>query len=211
MTLPQEPEPQTLPSFPPAPWRMSGAMWMGLFPAPHLPPVPGGLSALLPRHLLVAAIRYLEGDLRYDEFVIASAVRCGFRVGTFIHHIWVDSATSQEGGRSIWGLDKQLAHFQWTEHQVRITSEQGLRVTMAAHPGRRATVPLLMPLPAFTPRRGQLSYAVAPVRLYAGPTQVSLTDWPEVLPTLSTTTTRLALHSPRFRVAVPAPHPINAR
>ncbi|WP_330328929.1 acetoacetate decarboxylase family protein [Streptomyces sp. NBC_00536] len=213
MTLPQD-EQQSLPSppsFPPAPWRMSGRMWMGLFPVPRLPPVPGGLSVVLPRHLLVAAIRYLDGDLRYNEFVIASAVRSGFRVGAFIHHIWVDNAISQEGGRHIWGLDKQLANFQWTDQQVRITSDQGLRVTMAAHPGRRATLPLLMPLPAFAPRRGQLTYALAPVRLHAGPTQLSLTDWPAALPTLSRTTTRIALQSPRFRVAVPAPHPVNDR
>ncbi|OEJ35232.1 acetoacetate decarboxylase family protein [Streptomyces subrutilus] len=208
MNLPQQPEPQSLPGYPPAPWSMSGTLWMGLFPAHRLPPVPGGLSALLPRHLLIAAIRYLDGDLCYNEFVIASAVRSGFRVGTFVHHIWVDSATSQEGGRDIWGLDKQLAHFDWTDRQVRITSDHGVQVTMSAHHRRGATMPLLVPLPVLTPRAQQLTYALARVRLHTGPTRLSLTDWPAELPTPSRLTSRAALQSPRFRVAVPAPHPI---
>ncbi|MFD8985066.1 acetoacetate decarboxylase family protein [Streptomyces sp. NPDC059564] len=211
MNRAKNPRPPGLPGYPSAPWSMSGTMWMGLFSTPCLPPVPRGLSTLLPRHALIAAIRYLDGDLRYNEFVIASLVRSGYRIGTFIHHIWVDSAASQQGGRDIWGLDKQPARFDWTDQQVRITRDQDVQVTMVAHHSRRTTVPLLMPLPVFTPRSGQLTYALAPVRLHAGPTRLALPDWPEQLPTLTRHTSRAALQSPRFRVAVPAPHSISAQ
>ncbi|ALC18994.1 acetoacetate decarboxylase family protein [Streptomyces pristinaespiralis] len=194
--------------YPPPPWRLSGTMWSGLFPTHHRPRVPRGLSVLLPRHLVIAAIRYLDGDLHYNEFLIAGLVRRGNRIGPYVHHIWVDSPVSQVGGREIWGLDKQLARFDWTDRQVRITTDLGAQITLAAGPEPRAAAPLMLPLPVFTPVAGNLTYAVARARLHAGPTRLSLPHWPDELPRLSDHTTRLALEVPHFHAAMPAPRPV---
>lgn len=183
-------------------------MWSALFPTFHRPWVPRGLSVLLPRHLLLAAIRYLDGDLRYNEFLIASLVRRGHRIGPYVHHIWVDNALSQVGGREIWGLDKQRARFAWTGRQVHITTDLGAEITLASRPEPRATAPLMLPLPVFTLVAGNLSHAVARARLHAGPTRLSLPQWPDELPRLRGRTSRFALEVPRFDAAIPAPLPV---
>ncbi|MEU7068125.1 acetoacetate decarboxylase family protein [Streptomyces sp. NPDC046161] len=196
-------------SYPPAPWRMSGMMWMGLFPTLRRLPVPHSLSVLLPRHLVIAAIRYLDGDLSYSEFVVASLVRRGHRVGTFVHRIWVDSSLSQQGGRDIWGLDKQLARFDWTSRQMCMTTDSGAQVTLATHREPRATVPLVLPIGVFAPLGGHLAYALAPVHVHATPSRLSLPHWPEQLPRLTRCTSSVALEAPRFRAVIPPAHPIS--
>jgi acetoacetate decarboxylase len=51
-------------------------------------------------------------SLQYNELIVFSAlVRSGARIGAWVSDIYVDSEGAVSGGREIWGLPKQLAHF----------------------------------------------------------------------------------------------------
>lgn len=55
-----------------------------------------------------------ESTLPYHEFIIAPALaEAGGRTGFYVTHIYVDNEKSQIGGRRNFGLDKQMAVFQW--------------------------------------------------------------------------------------------------
>jgi hypothetical protein len=55
-------------SYPPAPWDLSGFLWMGLFETDFAIQLPEGLRrALNPRWVVVTLVRYLQGTLRHDR------------------------------------------------------------------------------------------------------------------------------------------------
>jgi acetoacetate decarboxylase len=55
-----------------------------------------------------------ESTLPYHEFIIAPAfVKAKKKSGFYVTHIFVDNEKSQIGGRSNFGLDKQMAEFDW--------------------------------------------------------------------------------------------------
>lgn len=112
---------------PPTPWRMSGRLHVALHrvEGAAAPPLPAGISAILPGHRVVTLVRYLEGTLRYDELIIARLTRRGLRTGIFVDHIWVDSRPSVAGGRLIWGLPKELAEFTWSGDRVSVRDREG--------------------------------------------------------------------------------------
>jgi hypothetical protein len=133
---------------PPMPWKMSGRMYMGLFrfvDAGRSAPLPGGLQLVMSGHRVLILVRYLEGTLRYDEFVIARLARHGLTTSMFVDHIWVDSEESVSGGRRYWGLPKEMAKFDWDGDRVHVHDADGDIVTASVdqRPARLPAVPLV--------------------------------------------------------------------
>jgi acetoacetate decarboxylase len=120
--------------YPPAPWQLRGASVQafrlvdverarGLVP-PDLrvvPVLPGRTIAV------VYCARYGPGSsLLYSELAVAPAlVESGGKLGFWISHIYVDNPSSVAGGREIWQLPKQLAHFAWNHaaREVAVTQD----------------------------------------------------------------------------------------
>lgn len=97
-----------LPTFPPAPWTMTGQLWLSLFR------VTEDVDELRPAGIYGAAfVSYEQGsDLTYSELLVARPVRTaehGRRVS--IVDIWVDSPASVAGGRNLWAIPKDLCDF----------------------------------------------------------------------------------------------------
>jgi hypothetical protein len=108
-------------SYPPQPWDLRGQMYVSvwLVPRAQVPPLPGALAAEV-RPLTVAGralvgtawVDYGPGGvLEYRELLCAVLVRRAFRPLVSIVDIWVDSPTSRDGGRELWGIPKELAEF----------------------------------------------------------------------------------------------------
>jgi hypothetical protein len=67
------------------------------------PDRPGGVYG-------AAFVDYEPGsELTYHELLVARLVRAGRSAHVRITDIWVDSATSRDGGRSLWAIPKHLA------------------------------------------------------------------------------------------------------
>ncbi len=85
--------------YPPAPWRLRGQVWLSLWR------LRAGLVG-------TAFADYgSDGTLSYRELVVACPTRAGMLPAVRITDIWVDSATSRNGGRRLWGIPKELAAF----------------------------------------------------------------------------------------------------
>ncbi len=127
------------PEFPPAPWQLAGEFFAvgGLLPVARARPfVPADLAIaeVLPGMTLggLAVARYGDGSvLSYSELlVIPALVRADGRTGGWISHIYVDDEASLQGGRSIWGLPKELATFDWeSQPEPRGPNSTALRVS----------------------------------------------------------------------------------
>lgn len=121
---------------------------MGLFrcaDAGPAAPLPAGLHPVLSGHRVLVLVRYLEGTLRYDEFVIARLARHGMTTSMFVDHIWVDSEESVAGGRRFWGLPKELAQFDWDGDRVHVHDAEGdiASVSVDQGPARLPKLPLV--------------------------------------------------------------------
>lgn len=136
--------------FPPAPWHLIGDMWSSLAHVDIPPELPPGCRALLPRSLVaIVLIRYRGGVLNYDELAYVSPVHVAGRSASFVHRIWVDSHASLWGGRKLWSVPKELAHFEWSSDSVSVESSRGLIAEFGLRRGRfsspqsAVTLPLL--------------------------------------------------------------------
>jgi acetoacetate decarboxylase len=92
-------------AFPSPPWRLRARAWLSLFAVRERGATqrPGGVHA-------VAFVDYVEGSvLTYHELLVGRLVRDGRTPRVRITDIWVDSAESRDGGRSLWAIPKQLA------------------------------------------------------------------------------------------------------
>jgi hypothetical protein len=123
-------------------------MYMGLFrfaDSGRSAPLPGGLQPVMSGHRVLILVRYLEGTLRYDEFVIGRLARRGLTTSIFVDHIWVDSEESVAGGRRFWGLPKELAQFDWDGDRVHVHDGDGdiATVSVDQRPARLPQVPLV--------------------------------------------------------------------
>jgi hypothetical protein len=104
-------------TYPPEPWDLSGIGYLSvwLVPVGVLPELPDGVrpvSVLGRAVVCTGLVDYLPGGLMsYRELLATVLVREGFRPGITITHIWVDSPSSRAGGRELWGIPKELAHF----------------------------------------------------------------------------------------------------
>jgi hypothetical protein len=192
--------------YPPAPWRMRGSMWMGLLPTDQPTPCPAGLVPILPRRLVVGVVRYKEGTLRYDEFLVGTMVRLGRRAGIFVHGIWVDDLASLWGGRRIWGLDKQLAEFHWTgEDTVTITGERGTLAALTVDRRSPQLPPAWLPMTGIGSLGDDWAFVTGRIRARIGTGRMRVTDWAPHLPALRARQARMCTVSRSFRMTVPAP------
>lgn len=110
-------------SYPPEPWFLGGTLAGSVFSVPRTA-VPDELRANIPQdHQLVSfvgqvpcAVTFVHyaagGVLAYEELLVALPVRSGLRVRCSVVQIWVDSTVSATGGRALWNIPKQLAHFE---------------------------------------------------------------------------------------------------
>jgi acetoacetate decarboxylase len=84
---------------------MRAQVWMSLFSvrSSGRPDRPGGVYG-------AAFVDYEPGsELTYHELLVARLVRAGRSAHVRITDIWVDSAISRDGGRSLWAIPKHLA------------------------------------------------------------------------------------------------------
>lgn len=210
------------PSFPPAPWQLDGEFFAvgGLMPIEKARPfVPAELEIVqvLPGMTLgaIAVARYTEGStLTYSELVVAPAlVRSEGHQGAWISQIYVDDETSLQAGRSLWGLPKELATFDW-ERQSEPRGPQStlLRVTQNDTPildfwaaPRWFSVPASLNLPVLSvidgrPRPWQASLTtrarIASFHLEIPPAAPFAALRPQTL---------LGIHGENLQMRVPAP------
>ncbi len=101
-------------TFPQAPWRLHGTMWLSLL---LLPRAGEGVDGPRPAGLWGAAwVEYVEpSPLTYRELLVARPVgrsrgaRAGVGPRVRVTDIWVDSPASRDGGRALWAIPKGLA------------------------------------------------------------------------------------------------------
>ncbi|MFS8104202.1 acetoacetate decarboxylase family protein [Lentzea alba] len=193
-----------LASYPPAPWRSGGTMWIALLPTTRPVPVPEGLTPVGKDRLVLMVIRYRTGTLCYDELIIGRLVRHNRRVGVWVHAIWVDSAASLWGGRQIWGVPKQLATFTWRERGVLMKDDAGMRISIEFGRSSTWSVPTPFVAPAFGLLLGQLQFFRGAGRGRLRTSRVRLVSWPAGLPSVRTGLARAA-HLDKFQMVVGAP------
>lgn len=109
--------------FPPEPWHLRGTMHVAVWRVPladlpewRLPP--GARPLALGRHgcVLTFWVDYLPGGtLAYRELLVAQAVRYRRTIAATAVAVWVDSEQSQAGGRTLWGIPKQLGVFDFPD------------------------------------------------------------------------------------------------
>ncbi|MGF1507185.1 MAG: acetoacetate decarboxylase family protein [Anaerolineae bacterium] len=94
--------------------------------------LPDGMEALGSKRLAVLIlIRNHNGSLVFDELLVGSPVRLADEhTGLYIHQMWVSDYHALWGGRLLWGLHAQRAHFFWQPNAVRIADEQGPVATL---------------------------------------------------------------------------------
>lgn len=149
-------------SYPPPPWTLSGSFLFAGFPVraaavADFAPSPLKLVSL-PGGLALGAIgvgQYGPGStLEYSELIAGVMVRHGLRPGLYVVHIGVDSLQSQQGGRELWRLPKQLWRFEWEigprQVGVRVWNGVTLVCTMSGAPRNARLWPLRASLNAFS-------------------------------------------------------------
>src|SRR3978361_467051 len=103
-------------TYPPAPWKMNGQLWMSLFrvrAGDHAAAEPGVYGAAL--------VSYeLPSPLTYSELLVARMVKRSGGRRVNITDIWVDSPDSLEGGRALWAIPKYLCEFECTSTGGRV-------------------------------------------------------------------------------------------
>ncbi|MER7395886.1 acetoacetate decarboxylase family protein [Streptomyces sp. NPDC000151] len=191
--------------FPPPPWRSTGTLWAALLTTCRPLPLPPALRPLgSPQRLVMLLIRYRHGTLRYDEFALASPARSGVRAGLFTHHIWVDTPASLSGGRQIWGVSKELAHFAWSRHSLLVSDDDGPIAGLRFGP-RGPRLPTLPALgPAFGQRDGRLLHFTSRLTGRIARHPLHITTWAPRLPRLDAPP-RQALTVDPCHMTVPAP------
>ncbi|MFC7308937.1 acetoacetate decarboxylase family protein [Streptomyces monticola] len=191
--------------YPPAPWRMRGELWGGFFAAAAAPVLPGDVSPLASRSLVALLIRYREGTLSYDEFILGSLVRRGRRAGVYVHVIRVDDSQAMWGGRRIWGVPKEHAEFDWSGSQVRITDEQGPLATLTTTSGGLRLPALPMPLAGFGALDGTRTFFSARFRTRTATATMSADEWSVRLPALRRSSAYCCFSGAPFTISLPAP------
>ena len=103
--------------FPSPPWQLSAQMWLSVFRVGE-----SGRADRPPGVYGAAFVSYEEpGPLTYRELVVARMLDARRR-RLRITDVWVDSATSRDGGRVLWAIPKDLAELELEETRVGPTS-----------------------------------------------------------------------------------------
>lgn len=194
--------------YPPAPWRATAQLWVGVFRADAPAVLPAGLAPLIgSRARVIALIRYLEGStLVYDELLIGTPARAGLRPGVHVNYLYVDSVASLWGGRRIWGLPKELATFTWDGEACQIADSAG-EPLVTLQVNRHDS--LLPPLPAAVVGIGQLydswAFITAPMWARFGRPGLRITGWSSRYPYHVAEKPCIALAAKSARVTFPRP------
>jgi hypothetical protein len=122
-------------SYPQAPWTLQGYALQTLHlidverSRPFIPPELEIVSVFPGKTLGGVYLSYYGSGsvLEYSELiVIPGMVKHEDKFGGWVSHIYVDNADSVAGGRSIWGLPKELAEFTWEKgDRAGVTVSQG--------------------------------------------------------------------------------------
>ena len=114
------PHPRDAYTGPAAPWKLRGSIHVSVWRVPVRdlpirPPAGTQVVSLAGQALVVAAWATYEpgGTLSYNELLVAAGVRAaGLLVpAVTVGPIWVDDEVAAAGGRSLWGIPKQLGVF----------------------------------------------------------------------------------------------------
>ncbi|HYO65011.1 MAG TPA: acetoacetate decarboxylase family protein [Archangium sp.] len=108
-------------NYPPAPWKLRGQVYMSTWSVPvhrcslRVDPVFEPLVGAGRMFVTGAFVEYEPGStLTYGELAMGIVVkqRGALRYGAATPLIWVDSEQSLRGGRALWNLPKEMAHFE---------------------------------------------------------------------------------------------------
>ncbi|WP_280343210.1 acetoacetate decarboxylase family protein [Nocardia neocaledoniensis] len=122
-------------TYPPAPWRMTGHMWLASFA------VRADVDETRPAGTYqVAFVDYTaDSAMVYSELMVGRVIGSGeYRNHFTISDIWVDLPASVAGGRQIWGVPKELAQFSKTETVRGPLARTALGCDAGEHPIVRA-------------------------------------------------------------------------
>jgi hypothetical protein len=135
--------------YPPAPWRMTGDLWLSLFRVTGVPGRPDGIHG-------VAFVHYVEpSPLTYRELLVARVHGGQGLPAVNITDIWVDSPDSMVGGRELWAIPKDLADFELREEPTRRTSRTTWAATFEGRPIATAAFSDVSHRAPRTPLRGR--------------------------------------------------------
>jgi hypothetical protein len=115
-------------TYPPAPWKMHGQLWLSLFrvrEGDHPDREPGIYG--------VALVKYEEpSPLTYAELLVAHLVSTGGTPSKAVNitDIWVDSPASVAGGRALWAIPKDLCDFTYASEQHALTTRTRWTATL---------------------------------------------------------------------------------
>lgn len=181
--------------YPRPPWQLGGESWVGVFKSPGAANVPIPLKPLInPHYLVVAIIRYLYGTLTYDEMIIGSIARYGWRIGLYVHHIWVDDISSMWGGRKIWGLNKEMANFSWERNTVQVSDELGVIASVSVDKEKSSFPAIWLPVPSFGHLDERWLFTLGSIKTNLGRAGMEINEWSQRFP-------YQALGRPSFSIA----------
>ena len=139
-------------AYPPSPWKLTAHAYVGLhllpaalLPAPHSPATKP--ITFFGRGLVAVAFFVYEepSPLTYNEIMSTVFVRKGWRPLVSITKIWVDSEASRDGGRALWAIPKELAHFGVHPHSSYVASAGETTIgSLDVH--RARTFPVALPV-----------------------------------------------------------------
>ncbi|QRX95976.1 acetoacetate decarboxylase family protein [Streptomyces noursei] len=193
------------PGYPDAPWALEGRIVVGQVKARDPLAPMGGVRHLSDRRMLLFLGRYRRGTLAYSELVLAAYARRGLRPGLEIRHIWVDDEPALLGGVHIWGLPKKPATFDWSQRRVRVSDDEGPLATLVWTPGSSGLPRLPLPLWFFGLRDGALLHTAAKARCRITSARLTVVEWTDRLPALTSTRARLGALCDPSRALVPPP------
>lgn len=170
---------------PQPPWLMTGRFWMGLAPVADPISVPGDLTILTPRRVVVVIAKYETGTLAYSELAVGPLVWTARRAGILIQRIWVDSPASLRGGRELWGIPKQLADFTWHADTLGVAADGRPLAEFVLGPAGRRLAPILVPGWAFGELDGHRVFLRGHAVAALARASVRIMTWQEPLPRLT--------------------------
>ena len=165
--------------FPSPPWKLRGHLWLSLFAVRT-----SGTTDRPPGVYGVAAVDYQVGSvLTYQELFVARLVRDGAVPRAHITDIWVNSAASRDGGRSLWAIPKELADLHVDDRRLGPTARTACSASIDGRPiaaagftsvpGATVRTPLVL---TTTQQREDGTTVVTPVR-GSGRTVPCLGSW----------------------------------
>lgn len=149
-------------SYPPPPWRLRGRAWLSIWLSP------GESSATTPslRALRLGGRAPIIGmwaqyssrsTLAYSELLIGALILTRWGPALNLACAWVDSESSLQAGRKVWGIPKRLGRFD----DMRLSDDRGSSVAaMDVQEARR--------LPGRWPLLGSLVQTLGPRLIKAG-------------------------------------------